>query len=253
MDYQLELRNYLNQVYNEKIYQILLKEDLIKLKNMNLDEIKSLICSNEVYLGSDLDEYIINLIPKEFDGYLLRKAISKKHNITYPLLYNEKGEALKDYNNNNFTITFWIDFTNKTFIDDINNLFSNNDFNNYVEKNFYTIYMNLIDKIEVFKNKNIITIPYSKNNLVNTVKKIIIDNKLDFSYALSFIDINKLIEEMESLAIDLSFYDEFDKLEDDLEYCLNKFFKYNDQELYDLLINKENFTLVNENKLIKII
>ena len=55
MNYQLELRNYLNKIYNEKIYQILVKEDLPKLKNMNLDEIKSLICSKEVYLGSDLD------------------------------------------------------------------------------------------------------------------------------------------------------------------------------------------------------
>ena len=253
MNYQLELRNYLNKIYNEKIYQILVKEDLPKLKNMNLDEIKSLICSKEVYLGSDLDEYIINLIPEGFNGYLLRKTISKNHNLTHPLLYNEKGEPLKDYTHNNFTTTFWRDFTNETFINDLNSKFSNRDFYDYVDKNFDSIYINLINKIEIFKSENIITIPYNENNLVNAVKEMIINKKLDFSYAFSFVDMNKLREEMENLAIDLSFYDEFDKLEDDLEECLNKFFKYNDKELYDLLINKENFTLIDGNKLVKII
>ncbi|KHS57273.1 hypothetical protein QX51_09165, partial [Terrisporobacter othiniensis] len=143
MNYQLELRNYLNKIYNEKINQILVKEDLPKLKNMNLDEIKSLICSKEVYLGSDLDEYIINLIPEGFNGYLLRKTISKNHNLTHPLLYNEKGEPLKDYTHNNFTTTFWRDFTNETFINDLNSKFSNKDFYDYVDKNFDSIYINL--------------------------------------------------------------------------------------------------------------
>ena len=253
MNYQLELRNYLNKIYNEKIHQILVKEDFTKLKNMNLDEIKSLICSKEIYLGSDLDEYIISLIPQGFNGYLLRKNISKKHNLIHPLLYNEKGEPLKDYTHNKFTTTLWIDFTNKTFISDLNNKFSNKDFYHYVDKNFNTIYLNLINKIENLKSKNIITIPCNEDNLVNSVKEMIINNQLDFSYAISFVDMNKLREEMENLAIDLSFYDEFDKLEDDLEYCLNNFFKYNDKELYDLLINKENFALIDDNKLIKII
>ena len=169
------------------------------------------------------------------------------------MLYNEKGEPLKDYTHNNFTTTFWRDFTNETFISDLNSKFSNKDFYDYVDKNFDTIYMNLIKKIEIFKSENIVTISYNENNLVNTVKKMIINRKLDFSYAFSFVDMNKLREEMENLAIDLSFYDEFDKLEDDLEYCLNKFFKYNDKELYDLLINKENFTLMDGNKLVKVI
>lgn len=251
MNYQLELRNYLNKIYDEKIYQMLLKEDVSKLKNMSLNEIKSLIMSKEIYLGSDLDEYIINLIPEEFNGYLLRRSISKNHNLTYPLLYNENGEPLKDYTHNGFARVLWEDFTNETFIKDLNNQFSNNDFYNYVDKNLDTIYTNLVNKIEIFKNENIITIPYRENNLVNTVKDMIINNKLDFSYALYFVDINKLREEMQNSSIDLSFYDEFDKLEDDLEECLNKFFKYNDKELYDLLINKENFTLIDNNKLVK--
>ena len=253
MNYQLELEDYLSKIYDEKIYQILIKEDLSKLKNMNLNEIKSLINSKEVYLGSDLDDYIINLIPEGFRGYLLREAISKKHNLTYPLLYNEEGQPLKVHTHNSFSTVLWKDFTNETFIKDLNNKFSREDFYDYVNKSLDIIYNNLINKIETFKNDNVIIIPYKNNNLVDTVKEMIISKKLDFSYALSFVDINKLREEMESFAIDFSYYDEFDKLEDDLEECLNKFFRYNDSELYDLLINKENFTLIDSNKLVKVI
>lgn len=252
MNYQLELRDYLYKIYNEKIYQILIKEDLSKLKNMSLNEMKSLIKSKEIYLGSDLDDYIINLIPEGFKGYLLRETISKKHNLIYPLLYNEDGQPLKDHTHNSFATVLWKDFINETFIKDLNNEFSREDFHYYVNKNFDTLSNSLINKIEIFKNENII-IPYKNNVLVNTVKEMIINKKLDFSYALSFVDMNKLRKEMESFAVDLSYYDEFDKLEDDLEECLNKFFKYNDKELYDLLINKHNFTLIDNNKLVKII
>ncbi|WP_343343195.1 hypothetical protein [Terrisporobacter petrolearius] len=251
MNYQLELENYLYKIYNEKIYQILIKEDLSKLKNMDLNEIKSLLNSKEIYLGSDLDDYIINLIPEGFKGYLLRKNISKKHNLTYPLLYNEDGKPLKVYTHNSFSTVLWEDFTNKTFIKDLNNKFSCTDFYNYVNENIHIIYSSIIHKIEAFKNDNVIIIPYKSDHLVNTVKEMILSKKLDFSYALSFVDMDKLREEMESFAIDLSYYDEFDKLEDDLEECLNNFFRYNDRELYDLLINKENFTLIDKNKLVK--
>lgn len=253
MNYQSELNNYLNKIYDEKIYQILIKEDLFRLKNMNLNEIKSLIKSNEIHLGSDLDEFIISLIPEGFHGYLLRKAICQNHNLTYPLLYNENGAPLKQYTHNNFSTVLWIDFTNKTFIKDLNNKFSNHSFYSYVDYNLDTIYTDLVNKIEIFKDENIITIPYNDNgnNLVDTVKEMIISKKLDFSYALSFVDMNKLREYMENLSIDLSLYDELDKLEDDLEECLNKFFKYNSKELYDFLINKEHFNLIDKNKLVK--
>ena len=220
---------------------------------MSLNEIKSLINSNEIYLGSDLHEYIINLIPEGFNGYLLRECISKKHNLTYPLLYSEDGQPLKDHTHNSFSIILWQDFTNKTFISDLNDMFSSSDFYNYVNENLNSIYANIINKVEIYKNENIITIPYKENNLVNTVKEMIINKKLDFSYALLLVDMSKLREHMDNMAIDLYSYDEYDKLEDDLEECLSNFFKYNDKELYDLLINKENFTLIDNNKLVKAI
>ena len=244
MNYQLELITYLNKIYDKKIQDILQKENLNKLMKLN-----SLVKSNEVFLGSDLDEFIINLIPCNFEGFLLREAISKTHNATYPILYNKMGEPLKNYTHNNFALTLWEEFTNKTFIDDLRESFSQESFNNYVNENLDTVYDELINNIKIFKSENNITIPYN-NNLVDTVKEMILNNKLSFSYALSLIDMDALRQEMSNVSVDLNFYDEFDKLEDDLEECLNKFFKFNHEELSDFLINKENFILFKD-KLIK--
>lgn len=249
MNYQLEIINYLNKVYNRKIQDILQKENLSELIKLNLNEAKSLIKSKEVFLGSDLDEFIINLIPSKFEGYLLREAISKAHNATYPILYNELGEPMKNFTYNNFAIKLWEEFTNNSFINDLNKKFSKESFNNYVDENLHIIYDELINNIKIFKSENTIKIPYD-NNLVSTVKKMILNKKLSFSYALSLVNMDALREEMTHMSVDLSFYDEFDKLEDNLEECLNKFFKYNNEELLNFLINEENFVLL-DNNLIK--
>lgn len=249
MNYQLELITCLNKIYDKKIQDILQKENLNELMKLNLNEAKSLVKSKEVFLGSDLDEFIISLIPSNFEGFLLREAISKAHNATYPILYNKMGEPLKNYTHNNFALTLWEEFTNKSFIDDLREIFSQESFNNYVNENLDTVYDELINNIKIFKSENNITIPYN-NNLVDTVKEMILNNKLSYSYALSLVDMDALRQEMSNVSVDLSFYDEFDKLEDDLEECLNKFFKFNHEELSDFLINKENFILF-EDKLIK--
>ena len=71
MNYELELKKYLNKIYDKKIYDILIKENTEKLISLNLDEIKSLINSKEVFLGSDLNDFIISLIP---EGYEIGRA-----------------------------------------------------------------------------------------------------------------------------------------------------------------------------------
>ena len=112
MNYQSQLTIYLNKIYNKKIENILQKENIDKLMELSIDEIKSLIKSQEIFLGSDLNNFIINLIPSGFDGYLLRKSISKEHNVVYPVLFNENGEEVKNYTHNNFALSLWYDFTN---------------------------------------------------------------------------------------------------------------------------------------------
>ena len=102
------------------------------------------------------------------------------------------------------------------------------------------------------KNENKIIIPYD-NNLVNSFKEMLLNKKLDFSYALSVVDMDLLRSHMEKYSIDLSFYDEFDKLEDDLDECLNNFFKFTNEELLNYLTKEEDFILTNDNKLIKLL
>lgn len=251
MNYQLELLTYLNKIYDKKIEDILIKENIDKLENLHLNEIKSLIKSKEVFLGSDLNDFIINLIPKEFNGYLLREAISKAHNINYPMLFNENGESLKNYTHNNFATVLWQDFTNELFINDIYSKFSQEDFNTYIDENLDKIYNDIINRVKIFKSENSIVIPYIKNNLINTFKEMLIKKELPFSYALSVVDMEALRDHMTKLTISLDYYDEFDKLEDDMEECLNNFFRYDEENLLNFLINNENFILMNNNKLVK--
>ena len=252
MNYQLELQNILHKIYEYKIYNILLKENIESLKGKNLEDIENLIKSEEVYLGNDLDDYIINLIPKDFEGYLFRKLICQAHNLTYPILYDEDGQPLKDHNFNKFSKVLWIGHTNNCLIRDIYNIFTEDDFHKYVSINLSKIYDNIISDIKNHKDKNRIIIPFTnKSDLKKTFKKMIINGKLDFYYALLVVDMDNLRNHMIKLAIDFSYYDEFDKLEDNLEECLDKFFKYNNDELLDLLINNENFELINNVGLIK--
>lgn len=251
MNYQLELLTYLNKIYDKKIEDVLIKEDIDKLENLNLNEIKSLIKSKEIFLGSDLNEFIINLIPKGFDGYILREAISKAHNINYPMLYNENGEPLKNYTHNNFATILWQDFTNEAFINDLYNKYNKEDFNTYIDENLDKIYNHIIDRVKIFKSENGIVIPYIKNNLVSTFKEMLIKKELPFSYALSVVDMETLRDYMTKFAISLDYYDEFDKLEDDMEECLNNFFKYDEENLLNFLVNNENFVLIDNNKLVK--
>ena len=75
--------------------------------------------------------------------------------------------------------------------------------------------------------------------------------ELDSSLALTVVDMDKLRAEMIANAVQIDYYDEFDKLEDDLEECLDKFFKYDNDTLLKILIEKENFELVPDLGLVK--
>ena len=79
----------------------------------------------------------------------------------------------------------------------------------------------------------------------------LLSGELDFSYAISYVDMDSLRDDMMRNVVDLDFYDEFDKLEDDLEECLEKFFKYDNEELLNILVNKEGFELIESIGLIK--
>ena len=51
-------------------------------------------------------------------------------------------------------------------------------------------------------------------------------------------DTAKIVQEIDSIK------SRVDKLEDDLNYCLNNFFKYNNDELFNILVDEKNFKFI---------
>lgn len=79
----------------------------------------------------------------------------------------------------------------------------------------------------------------------------ILTNKLDISFAQDLVDLDKIREEMIMYSTPLDMYNEYDKLEDELSYCLNKFFKYNNDELFNMLVNDKHFKFIDNVGLIR--
>lgn len=251
-NYKLELDKLLNKIYYKNIYDILLKESTDNLNKLTPSKAKQIITSTDVFLGNDLKDFIIGLIPQGADDYFLKVAISKAHNINYPILYNKNKESVKSLSYNKFATTLWHEHTIDLLLNDLFNLFKQDNFNKFVNENLDDIFNELISYILTIKSNSTIVININDNGgLVNTFKKMLLNGQLDYSYALSVVDMNMIREEMTSTAVSLDYYDEFDKLEDELEKCLDKYFKYNDSELLDMLIEKEGFKLIDNNRLIK--
>ena len=79
----------------------------------------------------------------------------------------------------------------------------------------------------------------------------ILKNKLDISFAQDLVDLDKVREEMIINSTLLDMYNEYDKLEDELNYCLNNFFKYNNDELFNFLVNDKDFKFIENIGLVK--
>ena len=84
----------------------------------------------------------------------------------------------------------------------------------------------------------------NKSELVSVIKDMLLKNELDISFAQDFVDLDKVREEMIMYSTPLDMYNEYDKLEDELSYCLDKFFKYNNDELFNVLVNDKDFKFV---------
>ena len=79
----------------------------------------------------------------------------------------------------------------------------------------------------------------------------ILKSEISMDIVQDVIDLEKLREDMLALHTPIDMYNEYDKLEDELEYCVNNYFKYNNEELYDFLVNNKGFKFVENEGLVK--
>lgn len=250
-DYNLELNNILENIYKEMIYDIIIKTPTIDFSKENLSEIKHFLSSEKVFLGNDMDGFIIESIPKGLDGDLFRCCISDFHDRIHPRFVNYKGEPVKDSSYNNFALLLWEEHMNKLLISDVQNRFTQQGFSDFINYKLDNCFDELELKINNIKSE-VITIKFDKKEfLLNVVKNMIMKNELDFSYAHMIVDMDKLRTDMIKSAASFDIYNEFDKLEDDTRYCLDNFSKYNTFELYDFLITEQGFNLESDGILVK--
>lgn len=244
-NYNIEIEKILNKIYEQKIYDIAMKENLDTITKENISNFSNLFKSYKVYLGSDMDNFIVNSIPADKDGYFFRASIAKHKNYSYPKLYDYLGNPLKNVSYRDYAYQLWEEHMNEMLIADIQYKFNQNDFIKFVDENLDSLAENIISNINEYKNSHKITIPLnSKEDTLEIIKSMILNKDLDFTWAELLIDMDAVRNDLALNTVAFHMYNEFDKVEDELEISLNKFCKYNSLELFDLLTKKMNFKFI---------
>lgn len=252
-NYNNEIENILNRIYEKKIYNIVDKQDFKPLNSKEVIESYIEILKNTpVYLGSDLDDFIENLIENNENGYFLRVEIAKKKNYSFPKLYDYLGNPIKNTSYSKFAMELWEGNMNRFIIEDLQSRFSQNGFIEFINNNFINMVNDLNKYIDSKNKKSIITIPFKeKDELLPTLKSMILKNEVDNSFIYLLVDIDALRDEMAKFSATFHVYNEFDKLEDDLEYCLDNFSRYDSSQLFDILVNDHGFKYIENIGLVK--
>ena len=244
-NYNLEINNILNKVYKRKIFELALENNISSIDSENIEFYKKQFKSFDVYLGSEIDEFIKDSLPKEKDGYFFRCDVSKHKNNYYPKIYDTLGNKLIFESDSKFATILWEEHINNLIIKDVYESFNKEKFHEFIDNNLENIYEDINKSIINFYNTNKLTITFTnKSELVSVIKEMILKNELDISFAQDFVDLDKVREEMIMYSTPLDMYNEYDKLEDELNYCLNNFFKYNNDELFNILVNDKNFKFI---------
>ncbi|WP_042272985.1 hypothetical protein [Faecalimicrobium dakarense] len=246
-DYNFEIENILNHIYKYKIYNIAHKNNIINVNEENLADYINIFKNTKIYLGSDMDKFIINLLPKDKDGYFFRCAIAKHHNYSFPRLYDYTGNKLKNVNYNKFAFQLWEAHMNEMLLEDINRRFSQDSFIEFIDNNLNNMLDSIVLYVKNLNKDNEIIIPLkNEEDLIPTIKTMLLNKELDLSFAQIVVDMDALRDEMTKFTTAFHIYSEFDKLEDNLQYCLDNFFKYDSKELYNLLTTEKGFSFVND-------
>lgn len=245
LEYNLELNNILNKIYQHKMYQIAIKNNFYNINNENVNNYLYILKNTKIYLGSDMDDFIKSLIPKDKKGYFFRSEVAKHHNYSYPRIFDYTGEKLKNITVTKLAYQLWESHMDEILIEDIRCRFSQSNFILFLDNNFNNIINNINLYLKKSSESKSIIIPFKKgDDLVQIVKSMILNNELDFSWAQMLIDMDEMRDDMVKWSIAFHMYSEFDKLEDELEDCLDKFFKYDSSSLYSFLVNEKEFKYI---------
>ncbi|MGL6106878.1 hypothetical protein [Romboutsia sp.] len=242
-DYYME--KLMNHIYEQKLYKLAYELDVNTITNTDSSKFNELIDSiinNGLILDLNVENIIKNYIESSDEGYFFRKSIAIEKNYLYPILYDINGDPKKDYNYTSALITLWKNDMDELFIDEVYSRFTKDSFIKFVKINFNNLLDNIISYVENIKASNRISIKCNnKDDLLDTMKVMILNNSLNLDWAEFLVDMDRLRNEMLSFAGNLSLYSEFEKLEDDTKYCLDKHCKYNSEQLFNVLTKDKNF------------
>ena len=234
----------MNYIYKQKTYRLayILEKDLSADYSNLLDMLINYTNNNHIMLDIDTEDTIRDFINTSSENYFIRKAMSIEKNYLYPQLFDNNGNARKDSSYSPALITIWKNDMDELYIEEVYSRFNKDSFVQFIKNNFNNISDEIISYVKDKKQDSKIVINCtSKDDVLNSVKNMILDKSLPFEWVEFLVDMDSLRDEMLLLAGDLSIYSEYDKLEDETKYCLDNHCKYDSNELFDVLTKEKGF------------
>ena len=243
-NFDFYIEQIMNYIYKQKTYRLayILEKDLSDDYSNLLDVLINYTNNNHIMLDIDTEDTIRDFINTSSENYFIRKAMSIEKNYLYPQLFDNNGNARKDSSYSPALITIWKNDMDELYIEEVYSRFNKDSFLQFIKNNFNNICDEIISYIKDKKQDSKIVINCtSKDDVLNSVKNMILDKSLPFEWVEFLVDMDSLRDEMLLLAGDLSIYSEYDKLEDETKYCLDNHCKYDSNELFDVLTKEKGF------------
>ncbi len=243
-NFDFYIEQIMNYIYKQKTYRLayILEKDLSDDYSNLLDVLINYTNNNHIMLDIDTEDTIRDFINTSSENYFIRKAMSVEKNYLYPQLFDNNGNARKDSSYSPALITIWKNDMDELYIEEVYSRFNKDSFLQFIKNNFNNICDEIISYIKDKKQDSKIVINCtSKDDVLNSVKNMILDKSLPFEWVEFLVDMDSLRDEMLLLAGDLSIYSEYDKLEDETKYCLDNHCKYDSNELFDVLTKEKGF------------
>lgn len=247
-NFNLYIEKLMNHIYAQKLYRLAYTLETNSSHNTNPNDLNILegsITNSNILPDIDMEDIVRKYIESSSDRYNFRKAISIEKNYLYPKLFDNNNNPRLDHNYTKALILLWENDMDEFYIEEAYSRFNEKGFFNFVKNNLHTLLDDIALYVKKKKEGDKITIKCSsKDEILSTIKSMILDKSLDFKWAEFLVDLDSLRKEMLTFAGNLSIYSEFDKLEDDTRYCLDNHCKYNSQELFNILTNEKGFIWV---------